>query len=282
MSIGKQGIDTVAKSAATLAKSARIEILNMTSLAKASHVASSLSVIDLLAVLYSGIANVTPDNHEKADRDIVILSKGHAAAAIYSVLALKKFFDSSWLDNYCGDGAQLGGHVTSTGVPGVELSTGSLGHGLPYGLGIAISRKLTKSPGNIFIIMSDGECDEGTTWESALIANQFKLGNLVALIDRNRQQSFGDTEETIALDPFDDKWRAFGWNVFEVDGHDHAQISDALLKAKENSNSKPTVVICNTTKGKGVSFMENEVVWHYRPPNDEQFNLALAELEALK
>lgn len=275
MSIGKQGIDTVAKSAATLAKSARIEILNMTSLAKASHVASSLSVIDLLAVLYSGIANVTPDNHEKADRDIVILSKGHAAAAIYSVLALKKFFDSGWLDNYCGDGAQLGGHVTSTGVPGVELSTGSLGHGLPYGLGIAISRKLTKSPGNIFIIMSDGECDEGTTWESALIANHYNLNNLCVIIDRNRIQSLDYTESTIALEPFIDKWRSFGWDVIEVDGHNYLSLAESMSE----KSSKPKCIIANTIKGKGVDFMENTVLWHYKSPNDEELSSAISQVE---
>ena len=275
MSIGKQGIDTVAKSAATLAKSARIEILNMTSLAKASHVASSLSVIDVLSVLYSGIANVTPDNHEKADRDIVILSKGHAAAAIYSVLALKKFFDSSWLDNYCGDGAQLGGHVTSTGVPGVELSTGSLGHGLPYGLGIAISRKLTKSPGNIFIIMSDGECDEGTTWESALIANHYNLNNLCVIIDRNRIQSLDYTESTIALEPFIDKWRSFGWDVIEVDGHNYLSLAESMSE----ESSKPKCIIANTIKGKGVDFMENTVLWHYKSPNDEELSSAISQVE---
>ena len=268
--------------AAELALAARHEIISMTSVAKASHVASALSVIDVLSVLYTGSANISVSNMDNPDRDIVILSKGHSASALYSVLALQGFFPKEWLAQYCNNDAPLGGHVTSKGVPGVELSTGSLGHGLPYGLGIAMSRKKHGAKGRVFVVMSDGECDEGTTWESALIANQFKLGNLVALIDRNRQQSFGDTEETIALDPFDEKWRAFGWNVFEVDGHDHTQISDALLKAKENNDSKPTVVICNTTKGKGVSFMENEVVWHYRPPNDEQFNLALAELEALK
>jgi transketolase len=275
VSIGKQGIDTVAKSAATLAKSARIEILNMTSLAKASHVASSLSVIDVLSVLYSGIANVTPDNHEKADRDIVILSKGHAAAAIYSVLALKKFFDSSWLDNYCGDGAQLGGHVTSTGVPGVELSTGSLGHGLPYGLGIAISRKLTKSPGNIFIIMSDGECDEGTTWESALIANHYNLNNLCVIIDRNRIQSLDYTESTIALEPFIDKWRSFGWDVIEVDGHNYLSLAESMSE----ESSKPKCIIANTIKGKGVDFMENTVLWHYKSPNDEELSSAISQVE---
>ena len=273
MDIGKQV--NVAQAAADLAKNARIEILKMTSSAKASHVASSLSVIDLLAVLYSGIANITPDNHKKIDRDIVILSKGHAAAAIYSVLALKKFFDISWLAKYCGDGAQLGGHVTSTGVPGVELSTGSLGHGLPYGLGIAISRKLTKSVGDVFVVMSDGECDEGTTWESALIANHYNLNNLCVIIDRNKIQSLDFTESTIALEPFKDKWESFGWDVMEVDGHDYL----ALIESLNTKSSKPKCIIANTTKGKGVDFMENTVLWHYKSPNTEELSQAISQVE---
>lgn len=275
MNLGKQDTGVVAQSAADLAKSARIEILKMTSSAKAAHVASSLSVIDLLAVLYSGIANITPDNRAKTDRDIVILSKGHAAAAIYSVLALKKFFDINWLSNYCGDGAQLGGHVTSTGVPGVELSTGSLGHGLPYGLGIAISRKLTKSPGKVFVIMSDGECDEGTTWESALIANHYNLDNLIVIIDRNKIQSLDFTESTIALEPFMDKWKSFGWNVVEMDGHDHLSLAEELSK----KSSIPKCIVANTIKGKGVDFMENTVLWHYRSPNDEELSRAISQVE---
>ena len=265
-----------------IAKLSRISTLKMVHASKAAHLGSSLSVIDILAVLFGNVAKVLPADPDSLSSDQVIVSKGHAAAGTYAVLSHSGFFSTSLLDEYCKDGAALGGHVTYGKVPGIPFSTGSLGHGLPLGIGLALARARASSDAFVFVVMSDGECDEGTTWESALIANQYKLGNLVALIDRNRQQSFGDTEETIALDPFDEKWRAFGWNVFEVDGHDHTQITDALLKAKENNDSKPTVLICNTTKGKGVSFMENEVVWHYRPPNDEQFNLALAELEAKK
>jgi transketolase len=265
-----------------IANLSRISTLKMIHTSKAAHIGSSLSVIDILSVLFGNVANVSQADPDSLSSDQVIVSKGHAAAGTYAVLSHAGFFSTSLLDEYCKDGAALGGHVTYGKVPGIPFSTGSLGHGLPLGIGLALARTRTFSDAFVFVVMSDGECDEGTTWESALIANQYRLGNLVALIDRNRQQSFGDTEETIALDPFDEKWRAFGWNVFEVDGHDHAQIAEALLKAKEKYDSKPTVVICNTTKGKGVSFMENEVVWHYRPPNEEQFNLALAELEALK
>jgi transketolase len=260
----------------------RISTLKMIHASKAAHLGSSLSVIDILSVLFGNIAKVSHTDLDSLSSDQVIVSKGHAAAGTYAVLSHAGFFSTSLLDEYCKDGAALGGHVTYGKVPGIPFSTGSLGHGLPLGIGLALARARASSDAFVFVVMSDGECDEGTTWESALIANQYRLGNLVALIDRNRQQSFGDTEETIALDPFDEKWRAFGWNVFEVDGHNHEQIAEALLKAKEDHGSKPSVVICNTIKGKGVSFMENEVVWHYRPPNDEQFNLALSELEALK
>ena len=263
----------IAQAAAELAFQARQEILKMTSKAKASHVGSALSVIDILSVIYSGVANIDPRNMDKNDRDIVILSKGHAASAIYSILALKGFFSLQWLEDYCGNGAPLGGHVTSKGVPGVELSTGSLGHGLPYGLGIALSRKKSELPGRIFVVMSDGECDEGTTWESALLANHHELDNLTVVIDRNGIQSLKETELTLRLEPFAQKWKSFGWDVHEIDGHDYQELARCLIQ-----QSKPTVVIAKTTKGKGVSFMENSVLWHYRPPNDEELSRALTEV----
>ena len=218
----------IAKRAADLAFQARQEILKMTSKAKASHVGSAVSVIDILSVLYSGVANIGPSNMNKNDRDIVILSKGHAASAIYSILALKGFFSIQWLEQYCGNGAPLGGHVTSKGVPGVELSTGSLGHGLPYGLGIALSRKRSSVPGRVFVVMSDGECDEGTTWESALLANHHELDNLTVVVDRNGIQSLKETELTLRLEPFAQKWKSFGWDVHEIDGHDYQELEKVL------------------------------------------------------
>ena len=263
----------IAKQATDLALQARQEILKMTSKAKASHVGSALSVIDILSVIYSGVANIGPSNMNKSDRDVVILSKGHAASAIYSILALKGFFSIQWLEQYCGDGAPLGGHVTSKGVPGVELSTGSLGHGLPYGLGIALSRKRSSAPGRVFVVMSDGECDEGTTWESALLANHHELDNLTVVVDRNGIQSLKETELTLRLEPFAQKWKSFGWDVHEIDGHDYQELTRSLIE-----QSKPTVVIAKTIKGKGVSFMENSVLWHYRPPNDEELSRALTEV----
>jgi transketolase len=270
-------MDTYSISAAAtiLAQKAREEILKMTSIAKASHVASSLSVVDVLAVLYSGAADIHQGNMNKIDRDIVILSKGHAAASIYSVLALKNFFDIDWLKKYCQDGAPLGGHVTHKGVPGIELSTGSLGHGLPYGLGIAMARKRSELSGRVFIVMSDGECDEGTTWESALIANHFGLENLCVIIDRNKIQSLTFTEETISLEPFAKKWEAFGWQVDEIDGHNYPILSDSISK----KSSKPRCIIANTIKGRGVSFMENSVLWHYKSPSEIELNQALQQIK---
>jgi transketolase len=257
-----------------LALEARFEILRMTNRAKASHVASCLSVVDLLAVLYSGAANTSPSNYEDADRDVVILSKGHSAAALYSILAIQGFFPREWLLTYCEDSSPLGGHVTSHGVPGVELSTGSLGHGLPYGIGIALSRKRSGVKGKVFVVMSDGECDEGTTWESALIANHHDLDNLVVIVDRNRIQSLTGTEDTLKLEPFADKWKSFGWDTRIVNGHDYSEISNSLSE----QHDRPLCVIAETVKGNGVKFMEHSVLWHYKSPSDDDLELAFNEL----
>lgn len=268
----------IASAAKVLAKAARIEILKMTSLAKASHVGSALSVVDVLSTIYSGVANIKPDNILERNRDVVILSKGHAASAQYAVLALQGFFSREHLESYCANGARLGGHVTHSGLPGIELSTGSLGHGLPYGLGIALSRKMSGNKGRVFIILSDGECDEGTTWESALLANHHELNNLVVIVDRNRIQSLKDTEKTLKLEPFKEKWESFGWNTIEVDGHDHFELANAAIR----ENNGPTVIIANTIKGKGVSFMEHSVLWHYRSPNTEELSAAIEEIQVQK
>jgi transketolase len=268
----------IASAAENLAKVARIEILKMTSYAQASHVGSALSVIDILSSIYSGVANISPNNAQALDRDIVILSKGHAASALYAVLAIQGFFPMKHLDNYCDDGAKLGGHVTCSELDGIELSTGSLGHGLPYGLGIALSRKMTGVNGRVFVVMSDGECDEGTTWESALLANHHELTNLIVIVDRNRIQSLKDTEKTLKLEPFKKKWESFGWASKEVDGHDYSALALAANEKSEN----PKVIIANTTKGRGVSFMENSVLWHYRSPNKEELSSALKEIRLKK
>lgn len=265
-----------------IALNSRISTLKMITKAKAAHLGSSLSVIDILSVLFGEIAQVSKSDSDAISSDQVLISKGHAAAGAYAVLSHAGFFESELLEEYCQNGSLLSGHVTFGKVPGVPFSTGSLGHGLPLGIGLALARKQAKSQSFVFVVMSDGECDEGTTWESALIANQFKLDNLIVLVDRNRQQSFGDTEKTIGLEPFKSKWESFGWEVSEIDGHNHLEISKKLTEAKSFLNSKPKIFICNTIKGKGISFMENQVVWHYRPPTEEQLTQALIELEANK
>lgn len=257
-----------------LALAARREILSMTCAAKAPHVASALSVVDILSVLYTGATNITRENLNRVDRDIVILSKGHAASALYSVLALQRIIPREWLSSYCGNDAPLGGHVTSNGVPGVELSTGSLGHGLPYGLGIAISRKMNGVNGRVFVVMSDGECDEGTTWEAAMIAHHHCLDNLVAVIDRNKIQSLTFTEDTLKLEPLNEKWESFGWKAQTVPGHNYSLIAKALAP-----QSRPSCIIANTVKGKGVKFMENNVLWHYKPPSAKDVAQALESLQ---
>jgi len=260
-----------------IAKESRKKILIISNKAKTSHVGSSLSVIDILSVLYSGAANISKDTIESKTRDVIILSKGHASLALYSVLTIAGFLPEHSLDNYCSNGALLGGHVTSKENSGVELSTGSLGHGLPYGLGIALSRKNYGLGGRIFVIISDGECNEGTTWESALIANQHGLNNLIVIIDRNSIQSLDFTENTLKLEPLEDKWKSFGWNTKQISGHDHQMIRNVL--ELNSSQAGPLCVIANTIKGKGVSFMENSVLWHYKFPDNEQLVMALTELD---
>ena len=190
-------------------------------------------------------------------------------------LAEKGFFEVSELSTHYADGSRLSGHVSHQGVPGVEFSTGSLGHGLSVGAGMAYAAMKDNRPHRVFVILGDGECDEGSVWEAALVANHYGLGNLVAIVDHNRMQSLDFCENTIALQPFAAKWRAFGWNVHEVDGHDHDQLRSALTAP--NSTGKPTVILAETTKGKGVSFMENNILWHYRFPHaGEEYDSAVA------
>ena len=258
-----------------LAAESRKSILEMTSHGNAAHVGSALSVVDLIAVAYTELKISPTEWRAWAGENILILSKGHAAAALYSVLGHEGFFPKDWLSRYSQDGSELGGHVTF-GVPGVELSTGSLGHGLPFGVGVAMYRLRCKIPGRVVVVMSDGELDEGSTWESLLIASHHNLHNLLVLVDRNGLQSLEGTEETLALEPLKEKFEAFGWETKIVDGHNHDELSMGM--AVNNESVKPIAIIGKTTKGKGVSFMENAVRWHYRPPNDEELAAALREV----
>ena len=258
-----------------LARRARVSALTMCSRSGASHIGAALSVIDILSVLYGEVADVAPHRTEDPARDIVLVSKGHSASGVYAVMAHAGFFPVEWLDDYYLDGSRLGGHVTAHGIPGVELSTGALGHALPFGVGRAITDQLDGIDRRVFVVLSDGECAEGSNWEAALMAAHRDLRNVTVIIDRNRLQILGRTEDVLGLEPFVDKWRAFGWEVVEVDGHDH----DALAEAMRTRSERPRAIVANTIKGKGVDFMEDTVEWHTLVPNEEQLAIALAQLE---
>jgi transketolase len=260
-----------------LAARIRAHTLRMVHQAKASHVGTCFSMTDILAVLYGAVLRVDPARTDWPDRDRFILSKGHGAAAIYATLAECDFIPVEWLDTYCCDGTRLAGHITHYGVPGVEVSSGSLGHGLSIGSGMALAGKRDGRPYRVFTLLSDGECDEGSIWEAVLFAPHHKLDNLIAIVDYNKIQSFGTVKEVLDLEPFADKWRAFGWAVQEIDGHDIEQILHTLWSVPFVAG-QPSCVIAHTVKGKGVSFMENRLEWHYRSPDAGQLTRALSEL----
>lgn len=261
-----------------LAHRIRRHAVEMTSAGGSSHVGSILSMADIMAVLYGQILRVMPSNPRHPDRDRFILSKGHAGAAVYAALAERGFFPVEELKRHYQNGSIFSGHVSHKGVPGVEFSTGSLGHGLGVAAGMALAARRQGRANRVFVVLSDGECDEGSNWEAILFAAHHKLSNLVVSVDYNKIQSLAPVEETLALEPFADKWRAFGWNVIEVDGHDHDQLL-AAYRSVDGHVAVPTVVICHTTKGKGVSFMHDQVLWHYRTPKGDELAAALAELE---
>jgi transketolase len=260
-----------------LARRIRAHSLRMVHRAKAAHIGGSFSIADILAVLYGTILRVDPANPDWEERDRLIVSKGHAAAALYATLAECGFFPIDWLDKYCADGSHLAAHVTHHGVPGVEASTGSLGHGLSLACGMALAGKRDRRPYRVFALLSDGECDEGSIWEAVLFAPHHGLDNLVALVDYNKIQSFGTVKEVLDLEPLADKWRAFGWAVREIDGHDYEQLY-RTLSSVPFASPQPSVIIAHTIKGKGVSFMQDTLAWHYKSPNAEQLAQALAEL----
>jgi transketolase len=251
----------------------------MTSSGGASHIASIFSIADIVAVLYGQVLRVDPRSPRWPERDRFIISKGHAGAAIYAALAEKGFFDAALLKTYFKDGSILSGHFSHKHVPGAELSTGSLGHGLPVGCGMAYAAKLKGESHRVFVLLSDGECDEGSNWEAILFAPHHRLDKLVAMVDFNKFQSLDSVEKTLNLEPLADKWRSFGWAVKEVNGHDHKALQQ-ILAALPFEQDKPSCLICHSVKGKGVSFMEqNPITWHYRTAKGEEFESALKELE---
>jgi transketolase len=261
-----------------IATEIRREILKMHSGARTSHIGSSLSCVDILVALYFGVLNIDPGKPKDAGRDRFILSKGHAVSSLYAILAKRGFSRPEDLERYCSDGSTMPGHATLGSVPGIEVSTGSLGHGLSIGAGMALAGKMEKRGYKVYVLLSDGECNEGSVWETALFAKQHSLDNLVAIVDYNKMQALGNTDDILSLEPFADKWKMFGWNAKEANGHDIGALIECMKRITPNGN-KPTVIIAHTVKGKGVSFMENKLLWHYKSPSEDEVETALKELE---
>ncbi len=260
-----------------LAKYIRKTSLRLVSRANASHIGGSLSVADVLAVLYADVMRYRPNEPLWDGRDRLMLSKGHTCVALYSALAAVGFIDETLLDEYGTDGTQLLCHVSHL-IPGVEMSAGSLGHGLPIAVGMALAAKIKSATYRTFVILGDGEMDEGANWEALMFAAQQKLNNLCAIIDFNCQQAMGNTVDIINLEPIVDKLESFGANVMRVDGHNHDTLYEAFDKFTRCDN-RPTVIVADTVKGKGVSFMENRLKWHYSAPDTNLLQQALADLE---
>jgi len=259
-----------------LSKDIRRLSLEMVNRSNASHIGSALSMVDILAVLYNNILNYDSNNPNWEERDKLILSKGHSCVSLYAVLGLKNFFDIELLSTYGKNGSDFMNHISHK-VPGVEFSTGSLGHGLPYATGIALGHKLKGLESKVYVILGDGELAEGSNWEALLFASHHKLNNLVVIIDNNNLQSLTTVDETLNMESYREKLEAFGCNVINLDGHNHNELEAAF--SYNNLTSKPLAVIAKTTKGKGVSFMENQVKWHYKSPNTEELSTAIKEID---
>jgi transketolase len=253
----------------------RRSVVEMIGRARLGHIGGDLSVSDILATLFFGVLRIDPKDPRAHQRDRFILSKGHCAAALYSTLALRGFFPLETLQTFAQPLSALNGHPNRRKVPGVEANTGPLGHGLPIGVGVAIGATLAKEDFRTYVVLGDGELQEGSNWEAAMCAGHRELDNLVAIIDRNRLQQGARTEETNRLEPLDDRWRAFGWDVVTCDGHNHLALYEAFVGPHK---VRPRCVIANTIKGKGVSFTEDRVEWHHKVPTQEQIDDALQEL----
>jgi len=259
----------------------RKHIIEMLYRAKSGHPGGSLSAVDALVALYFKHMNLNPNKPNDPNRDRFILSKGHAAPALYAVLAERGYFPVDELKKLRMINCMLQGHPVCTYIPGVEASTGSLGHGLSFANGVALAGKLDNKDYNVYAMLGDGETGEGQVWEAAAVAAHYKLDNLTAMIDRNFLQIDGHTEDVLKLESVRDRWSSFGWNTIEIDGHDIEKILIALEEANEHKRN-PTMIILNTTKGKGVSFMENNVDFHGVPPNEIERNIAIEELSHLE
>jgi transketolase len=259
------------------ARDVRRTVLDMIIDAHASHIASSYSIVELLVYLYGKVLRVHPNKPLDPNRDRFILSKGWGISALYAMLAKRGFFPKSRLATYCKDGSKMIGIATRNGTPGIEATTGSMGHGLPIGVGMAMAGKLQRRNYRVFVLISDGECDEGSTWEAVLQAGHHKLDNLIVIVDYNKWQSFGRVKDILDLEPFADKWKSFRWSAREIDGHDFSEIARCFSKIPF-TKGKPSVIIAHTVKGKGVSVLENRNEWHYRTPIDHEIEIAKKEL----
>jgi len=257
-----------------IANEIRKNLLTMNSRSNASHSGTALSIVDILVVLYFRVLNISPKFPLDSKRDRLILSKGHGSSALYATLAEKGFFDKKLLDNFYLNGGKLPGHLDKDSVPGIEVSSGSLGHGLSLGLGMALSNTIDTVTSKVFVISGDGELNEGSMWEAIMFAGHLKQNNLTLIVDYNKLQGYGKTNEVINMEPLNDKFKVFNWDVFEIDGHSFEEIENALLV----STDRPKVIIANTIKGKGVSYMENQFIWHYKSPNNEQLKQGIDEL----
>lgn len=261
-----------------IAKDLRGIVIRMACRANGAHIAPAFSAMEILTALYfGGVLKYDAGNPGLPLRDRFIMSKGHASAALYAVLACAGFFDEKLLDTFCQPGSVLGGHPKMHEIPGVEATTGALGHGLLFAAGIALAGKIDKKDYSVYALLGDGECQEGSIWEAALFASHQKLGRLTAIVDYNKLQAMDRLENIIGMEPFADKWRVFGWDVEEVDGHDIAALISVLNKTKD-FDAPPRLVLAHTIKGKGLSFMENQPIWHFRMPNEDEMKIVIEEL----
>lgn len=260
------------------AEEIRMRLLEIVYSAKAGHIGGSLSSVEVETALYFHVMNVDPENPQMPDRDRFILSKGHSVEAYYAVLAAKGFISQEVLDTYGRFGSKLAGHPTKK-IPGIELNSGALGHGLSVGVGLALAAKMDKRPFRTYVLMGDGEQGEGSIYEAAMSASHYKLGNLVAIIDRNTLQISGLTEDVMSLEPMRERWEAFGWEVFDVQGNDMEDLVKTF-DGLDYETTKPKLIISHTTKGNGISYMEKVAKWHHGVPDEAQYQLALQEIEA--
>lgn len=263
-----------------IARQIRGRLVEMSHQAGTPHLGSSLSCVDLVVAAYWGSMTIDPKNPKDPERDRFILSKGHAATTQYVALAHRGFFSMEVLETYAKSGSRLPEHPVYGSVPGIEATSGSLGHGLSLGVGMALAGRIQKRNYRVFVVMSDGECNEGSVWEAALLAPTLKLDRLVAMIDYNKWQATGRSNDVTSLNPLRQKWEAFGWNAIEVDGHDLKALTE-LLQSIPNGSGKPVAVVAHTVKGKGISFMEDDNNWHYRIPTKEEALAAQKELGLL-